>query len=198
MVMTNQRQDGYPTATPLAYDLARFRAGAPVSVRSVNVLERLTRALHQSHSEIQFAAWGRVVLFWAAVVFATQIGSAILIASRPESLDNWLMVSKAIQFSMIALSIVHGLRRGLFPAGPAERMLWTVWAGYAVACITLSAASRIMGIPERPHDPLLLYPQYAIVSGLAFTILGATVWGGSYVIGAIFFGLALAMPFAIH
>ena len=45
--------------------------------------------------------------------------------------------------------------------------------------------------PAEPYDPLTLYPQLAVLSGLGFLVMGSSYWGGCYLIGASLMALAL-------
>jgi hypothetical protein len=47
--------------------------------------------------------------------------------------------------------------------------------------------------PERWGE-LIFYPTSAILSGLAFFIMGSNYWGRCYAVGLAFMGLALVMP----
>ena len=45
------------------------------------------------------------------------------------------------------------------------------------------------------QEPIPLAPYLAVLSGMGFITLGATIWGWFYMWGAFFFGLAVLMTF---
>ena len=61
------------------------------------------------------------------------------------------------------------------------------------------ARRRRRDVPIEPiqtlEDRQLLAPVLAVLSGMGFASLGATIWGWFYVYGAAFFGLAVLMAF---
>jgi hypothetical protein len=105
----------------------------------------------------------------------------------------------------VAIGIVFWRNRGsrLLPTSPAERELWTIWIGYLAAYAfsqlavgALVSHRLIVEGPEAPHrwQELIHYPISAIVSGLAFFIMGSNYWGKLYAVGLAFWVLAALMP----
>jgi hypothetical protein len=82
---------------------------------------------------------------------------------------------------------------GLLPRTTAERQLWCVLGGFVAACTLMGMADRLMSSPERPHEPLRMYPPFTILSGLSFLVLGR-YWGACYVFAAGLWLLALLLP----
>ena len=113
---------------------------------------------------------------------------------------------RAVQFVLGVIVLVAYRRHGSLPANAAERQLWSIWIGYLVAYATsattghLMIASQVLGRgaagPER-WDALIQYPISAVLSGLAFFMMGSNYWGLYYVMGVTFFALALLMPLSL-
>jgi hypothetical protein len=80
------------------------------------------------------------------------------------------------------------------PAGAAEQQLWALWLGYVLACFLIPAVTaQLPGFAE-PGMCWATYPFSALLTGLAFFVLGAGYWGRCYAFGLGFFALALLMP----
>ncbi len=78
---------------------------------------------------------------------------------------------------------------------PAERQIWTLVPAYYGGFLTLLFVNHYLDAPV-PLAPIL-----AVMSGMGFLTLGATIWGWFYVWGLAFFGLAvlivLCQPFGL-
>ncbi len=185
----------YASAEALADDLRRYRDGVPIRARSYNMLAWVTRTLEQSQYDVQFSSWGRMLLWFAAIVGVGQLGSAALIWSRPANLEWWLSVVHVLKFGLMALIFWRVRSHGVMPTTTAERQMWSLWAGFFAACFLTRQVGRMLASPDHPYEPLNNYPYFAILSALAFVVLGSSYWGGCYLIGAAFFGLAALMPY---
>ena len=81
-----------------------------------------------------------------------------------------------------------------------------IWIGYLVAYAVSAAVGRLMigarilgrgaAGPEQ-WEALIQYPISAVLSGLAFFMMGSGYWGLYYVLGVAFFALALLMPLSL-
>jgi hypothetical protein len=78
------------------------------------------------------------------------------------------------------------------PTTTAERLLWSVWVGYVLACVLIGHLTRLMLGLDLVYDKVI-YPYYAILTGFAFFVLGSSYWGRLYAIAAAFFALAFLM-----
>jgi serine/threonine-protein kinase len=114
---------------------------------------------------------------------------------------HWtIQAARWSQFVLIGLVFWHNRGSRLLPTSAAERELWTIWLGYLAAYMVNTLVVRLMigselivrgpGAPAAWED-LVLYPFSAVLSGLAFFIMGANYWGRCYAVGLFFFGLAL-------
>jgi serine/threonine protein kinase len=193
----------YLTAEALAQDLQNFLDGNSINARSSNVLDRLTRMLDRSQHDVDFATWSSMVLWMAGIVGFQH--ALIFFFMRLEA-PRWLILSaRTLEFVLLGCLFWYNRRKSrLLPTTSAERELWTIWIGYFFAVGATVAATRLVRamnfIDPTDHAPthleeLLPYPFLAILSGLAFFVMGNNYWGRCYAIGVGFFALACLMPF---
>jgi serine/threonine-protein kinase len=182
----------YADAAALADDLGRFLRGESISVRSVNVLDRLARTLERTHLDAELHAWGAVLLAWAGVVLLAHVVSAAVVWTTGSVLGNWCCY--AGQFAGMAATYLQLRPRRSRPAGAAEHGLWALWSGYVAACLLLPAATAQLPGFDRPDMVWATYPFAALLTGLAFAAVGGGYWGRGYVFAAAFFVLAVLMP----
>jgi tRNA A-37 threonylcarbamoyl transferase component Bud32 len=186
----------YASADELAEDLQRYLTGESIKARSFNLLDRVSRTLQRSQHDIAFHTWSTMVLIIAAIVLTEHVAVFTLI--RTGQARALVMLARACQFGLIGLVFWHNRGRRLLPTTPAERELWTIWIGYIIsygaALLVTRAlvASDVSGL-ERWQD-LLVYPTSALLSGLAFFIMGSNYWGACYAVGVAFWVLAWLMP----
>jgi hypothetical protein len=93
-------------------------------------------------------------------------------------------------------------RRDPLPANATERQVWSIWVGFLMAYGTSNLVSRLLirgGVltagPAGPPgwEEVVSYPFGAILTGLAFFVMGYSYWGRYYAIGLAFFALSLLM-----
>lgn len=167
----------YPTAETLAADLARFLNNEPIQATSINLLERVTRALTHSQHEEQFHDWARTLIKFAAVIFLTHATQyQLTVAGYERWLAVWL--PRSAMFLLLFLLLWRSRSQSILPTNAAERPVWAIWIGYLVALCTAWAVLRL---EQRPYHEL--YPLAAVLSGFGFFVMGCHTWGGSYVIG---------------
>jgi hypothetical protein len=195
----------YPTAEAVAEDLQRYLNGDSVQARSANMLDYLTRTLDRSQHDVAFQTWSTMLLVVAAIVFVKHVGVYCLM--QAQQLSVFIMVAPFGQFVAIALVFWYNRGRRLLPTSAAERELWTIWIGYIVAHTLVwftvqgfadgNLVQAGAGAPPFWRN-LLMYPFSAILSGLAFFIMGSNYWGRCYAVGAAFFALAALMPLRLE
>jgi serine/threonine protein kinase len=193
----------YASAAALADDLGRYLNGESISVRSFNVLDRLTRTLDRSQYDVEFGSWGTMLLWFGMIVLLGHAATFMLISTDQ---PRWLLWIERLS-QLLLMGLVFWRYRGhqLLPASTAERQLWSIWLGYLVAFTVSAAVYRLLvrwqflgAGPESPAhwDELILYPGFAILSGLGFFVMGSSFWGRCYAVGVAFFALAFLM--ALH
>jgi eukaryotic-like serine/threonine-protein kinase len=188
----------YRSAGDLAEDMRRFLEGEPISVRSVNLLDRLARSLTHSRDDQELKAWGSVLLWFAPLVFLAEVGIFLHALGGPPYPFQWGTAIRIVQFSLMALVLWkyrHDWAGSLRSAG---RQMGTIWLGFLIAChVVVGATFELQWLQShREHFEVLeIYPYLAAVSGLSLFITGSNYWGAGYMFGLAFFGLALLMPF---
>jgi serine/threonine protein kinase len=194
----------YASADALAADLNRYINGESISARSFNMLDRLGRALDRSQYDVEFQNWGSMLLWFAAVVFVTQLATFGLMQAGA---SHWLTKTcRFMEFCLIGVVFWRHRKRNLLPTSVAERQLWTIWIGYIAATLVVFSFNQLLfshGIlaagPDAPKHWLELctYPAAAVLSGIGFFFMGSSFWGRCYALGVGFFALAVAMTFRL-
>jgi drug/metabolite transporter superfamily protein YnfA len=178
----------YPTAAALADDLQRYLQGEPVSAGSINLLDRVGRTLAFSQHDKDFRKWGSGLILFALVIFVAHAASSLLLQRDADPLIAF-WGPRIVQFALLGLIFWRFRPHTLLPTSSAERLLWAVWGGYVIAYLNLGWVVERLG-----HDHLDSYGASAVLSGLAFFIMGSHVWGWCYVIGLAFM---FAGPFLV-
>jgi eukaryotic-like serine/threonine-protein kinase len=185
----------YASAQALADDLERWQGGESIQARSYNLLDRVAAALERSQYDVQFAAWGNMLLGFAVVIgLGHVITTAVLLAESSERAVTPVTIIHGVMFFALLVLFWQNRPEGLMPRTTAERQLWCVLGGFMAACALMGLADRLMSSPERPHEPLRMYPAFAVLSGLSFLVLGSSYWGACYVFAAGYWLLALLLP----
>ncbi|MCY2962515.1 MAG: serine/threonine-protein kinase [Planctomycetota bacterium] len=181
----------YESASLLRGDLERYLAGESISARSVNLLERLSRTLQRSQIDVGFESWGSVLMWFAAIVLASQFALFVVIGTRqPELL---VYATQSVQFLLMGLVLWYYRSPQLLAMSAAKKHLVSIWGGYLIACGVVAVVSQMLVGPERIYD-YFLYPYWAILSGLAFFTMASGYWGWFYALGLAFFVLAAVLP----
>jgi serine/threonine protein kinase len=181
----------YASAKALADDLGRYLNGEAINARSFNMLDRLTRLLERSQYDVEFHAWGRMLLLFAAIVLVVHVTMFVLLRAKLPA--HWMALTRFSQAVLMALVFWRYRSRRLLPTSAAERQLWAVWIGFLVACTVTALVFRLEhGMSG--SDEMSFYVPWTILSGLAFFTLGSNYWGGCYAVGCAFFVLAIVMP----
>ena len=182
----------YPAARALARDLHRFLEGEAVSLSSVKLFDRLVQALERGHYDVEMRSWGTMCMRFAVIVVTAHVLIFVQTQTRgppPHSLA-WVAGTRAWEFLGI-MAVMWFHRRDCYPPRSLpSRQIWALWAAYLGGSVVLAFAGMCM-TPAEPYDPLTLYPQLAVLSGLGFLVMGSSYWGGCYLIGASLMALAL-------
>jgi serine/threonine-protein kinase len=175
----------YASAQALADDLERFLAGEPIQARASGMFEQLVRALRHSQYDVRLRGWGTLLLCLAPLPTLGQLPAAVLaLAGRP--LPVAVVGSGLAGAGSILLGLWLGRPRR-DSSGPAERQVWSILIGQLLALSVMALVSWPL------DDPQALYPRWAVLTGLAFFIMGGSYWGGCYLMGLSFFALAALM-----
>jgi hypothetical protein len=191
----------YASADELAVDLQRYLDGEAIRARSYNVLARLTWALNKpNYREADLRVWATLLWLFSGILLVDHLLTFVLIQNAQRSGVVALSRAGALLLGGVVLLVYR--RRDPRPATPAEHQAWSIWVGYLVANITSTLATRLLiksgvlaaGRADVPGwEEVVHYPFVAILSGLAFFVMGSNYWGRYYAIGLAFFALSLLM-----
>jgi serine/threonine-protein kinase len=186
----------YASAAALAADLDHFLKGESISVRSVNVLDRLARALERSQLDVEFHAWGTLLWIWSALILATHLALFALVPTGQEQLFIW--GGYLVQFLLMAVAFGLFHPRSLRSGSSTEQRLWSLWIGYVLTCFALRAVSVKLPGFDTPQLMWATYPFAALLTALAFFVMGGSSWGRCYAFGLAFLVLAVVMPLRLE
>ncbi|MCS7045116.1 MAG: serine/threonine protein kinase [Gemmataceae bacterium] len=200
-------QARYASAEELAADLDRYLDGLPISARSLNVLDFVSRMLSRTRDDASFHTWSGMLFIMAAVIAVEHVLVFVLI--KAEAPRPWIIAARFIQLAiLLVLFLWHRGKRQLLPTTAAERELWTIWIGYFLAYLVAIFATRMLVSELDILEPgrraprelreTLPYPFISLAAGLAFFTMGTNYWGRCYLIGAAFFLMAALMPFHLE
>jgi hypothetical protein len=185
----------YAGAAELADELGRWLGGETIQASSHNLLGRVVAALERSQYDVQFAAWGSMLLGFAAVIGVGHLATtAVLLRNATQDAVLPVALIHAGMLGAVAALFWRSRPEGVLPRTTAERQLWCVVGGFVAACVLMGLTDRLMATPARPHEPLRLYPPFLVLSGLTFLMLGSSYWGGCYLFAAGFWVLAVVLP----
>ncbi len=175
----------YPAARDLAADLQRYLDGDAIHASGINLLDRVTRALRQSRHEEHFRGWGLGLMAFGLVIFLAHVAIFAVESSGNEfwASHPWLayFLPRSAMFAALLVMLWRFRYQSVLPTKSAERLIWAVWIGYMLALAAVNAARLVFG-----HDHGEVYAFSAVLAGFGFVIMGAHVWGGGYVVGAVF------------
>lgn len=173
----------YETAEQLASDLQAWLNNEPISARSSQFMDIVSRAMRETHHAVVLENWGVLWMWHSLVLFGLCVATNALqfadVTSRWPYLLLWI----------VGLGVWAGLFWTLrHRAGPitfVERQVAHVWAGSMVASSLLFAVEAIMGL-----EALALSPVLAVIAGMVFLVKAGILSGSFYIQAAVMFGLA--------
>ena len=187
--------DRYASALALAEDLRRYRMREPITARSSNILDRLTRTLERSRHDIEFYDYASMLHLFAALIMLVEMVVHSVI--RTGGWVTLLPVTRVCQLCLMGL--VFWRYRAARPRPPttSEQQMWAIWTGYVATCAFLGLLNRMINGPSLERE-LTLYPSFAAVTGLVFFILGSSYWGSCYAFSVAFIALSLLMTWRLE
>jgi serine/threonine-protein kinase len=178
----------YATAEDLARDLEAFLHNEPVSARSSQFTQVLSRAFRPTHHAAVLENWGLLWMLHAAVIFVLCITTDILKAEHVRSRIPYFVLWV---LGLGAWAVIFwNLRRRAGPVTFVERQIAHVWAA-SMAC-----SSALFGVEWLLRLPVLtLSPVLALIAGAVF-IVKAGILSGEFYVHAVAIFLA-AIPMAL-
>ena len=176
----------YDSATALADDLQAFLNNEPVSARSSQFSQVLSRAFRETHHAVVLENWGLLWMWHSLVLVVLCL------------LTNWLQLRNfdtpwpylwvwGAGAGLWAL-IFWNLRKRAGPVTFVERQVAHVWAGSMAGSILLYVVEPILGL-----DTLRLSPILGLLTGAVFLVKAGILSGRFYVQAAILFASAPLM-----
>jgi tRNA A-37 threonylcarbamoyl transferase component Bud32 len=193
--LAKRPDERYERAADFAADLRAFARGDAVAAKRSTWLQRLQHGLRRRHRDILSDGWPRLLL---AVGLTILIGCVVA-----NSWQLWLspahrwwamVLTKLVQVAVmlyLAVRLRPVKERGMTAV---ERQVWNLVPAYYGAFLSLLVVNHFLS------EPLPLAPMLAVLSGMGFATLGASVWGWFYAWAAAFFVLAVLMvclPFGL-
>ena len=174
----------YETAGQLADDIQSWLDGDPISARSSQLSQVLSRAFRETHHASLLENWGLLWILHSLVVLVLCLVTNFM-QWRDASVANpsrwpylWLW---CFGLSLWAV-IFYGLRKRSGPVSFVERQIVHIWAGSMISSMLLYAVEWQLGLKI-----LSLCPVIALLSGMVFLAKAGMLSGKFYVQSAALF-----------
>jgi serine/threonine-protein kinase len=176
----------YASATALADDLAAYLANEPISARSTNITQLVSRIFRETHHAGVLEQWGLLWMWHSLALFVlcavTNWFQWRKIESRLPYLALWIVGMGAWA------AVFWTLRRRAGPITFIERQIAHVWGASMVASSLLFAVETLLGMPV-----LTLSPVLPLIGASVFVIKAGILSGAFYVQAIALFATALVM-----
>jgi hypothetical protein len=190
--MAKRPDDRYRSAAAFARDLRAFLRGEPIEAHPVTFLFRVGKVLARRHQDTVIHDWNTVLVLEGATILAGCSLIQTLWQELPwtQGLIWPVFLTKVVQISLMLFLAARFRPRTETGLTAVERQIWLLVPAYFGGFLAILAVRYFLGA-DFPLAPFL-----AVLSGMVFLTLGATLWGWFYVWGAAFFGLAVLI--ALH
>ncbi|HEY2252136.1 MAG TPA: serine/threonine-protein kinase [Planctomycetaceae bacterium] len=176
----------YESAAALADDLAAYLANEPISARSTNVTQLVSRILRETHHAGILENWGVLWMWHSLVLLVLCLLTNWLqwrhVESREPYVGLWVVGLTAWA------GIFWSLRRRAGPITFIERQIAHVWGASMVASFLLFVVETLLGMPV-----LKLSPVLPLIGAMVFVIKGGILSGTFYFQAAANFAVAIVM-----
>jgi eukaryotic-like serine/threonine-protein kinase len=181
----------YASAAALADDFAAYLANEPISARSTNVTQLLSRILRETHHAGILENWGLLWMWHSLVLLVLCLVTNWLqwrdVESRVPYVGLWVVGLGAWA------GIFWSLRRRSGPITFIERQIAHVWGASMIASFLLFVVETLLGMPV-----LTLSPVLPLIGAMVFVIKGGILSGTFYFQAAANFAVAIAMASIRH
>lgn len=169
----------YSTADALADDLESFLKHEPISARSSQFTQVLSRAFRETHHASLLENWGLLWMLHSCVVLMLCLATNWMqwqdaVLQREPS--RWPYLGLWVVGMSLWAAIFYGLRRRAGPVTFVERQIVHIWASSMIASMALFIVEAVMGMPV-----LALSPMIGLISGMVFLVKASILTGKFYV-----------------
>jgi serine/threonine-protein kinase len=179
----------YASAAALADDLEAYLADEPLSARSGNILDVISRMFRETHHASILENWG-LLWIWHSIV--------LLILCVFTNWLHWEGVHYAGPYLAVWTvglgtwaAIFWGLRRRAGPVTFVERQIAHIWGASIICCVGLYFVEMLLGL-----EVLRLTPLLGLFSGTVFFTKASILTGKFYVqAGALYLSV---VPMALY
>lgn len=176
----------YRSAAALADDLAAYLANEPISARSTNITQLISRIMRETHHAGILENWG-LLWMWHSLV--------LLILCVTTNWFQWRGIES--RFPYLALWVVGlgtwaaffwSVRRRAGPITFVERQIAHVWGASMIASCLLFAVETLLGMKV-----LTLSPVLPLIGASVFVVKAGILTGTFYMQAIALFATALTM-----
>lgn len=176
----------YKSADALADDLAAYLANEPISARSTNVTQLVSRIFRETHHAGVLENWG-LLWMWHSLM--------LLVLCVVTNWFQWRHIQSRLPYLVLWVggmgtwaAVFWSLRRRAGPITFVERQIAHVWGASMVASSLLFAVETLLGMPV-----LTLSPVLPLIGASVFVIKAGILSGAFYVQAVALFVTALVM-----
>jgi serine/threonine-protein kinase len=181
----------YHSVAELADDLEAYLANEPISARSTNVTQLVSRILRETHHAGILENWGVLWMLHSLVLLVLCILTNWLqwehVESRLPYLGIWVIGLGAWA------GVFWSLRRRAGPITFVERQIAHVWGASMIASGLLFVVETLLNMPV-----LTLSPVLPLIGAMVFVIKAGILSGVFYFQAAANFAVAIAMAWIRH
>ncbi|MGE5192987.1 MAG: serine/threonine-protein kinase, partial [Deltaproteobacteria bacterium] len=181
----------YRSAGELADDLAAYLANEPISARSTNVTQLVSRILRETHHAGILENWGLLWMLHSLVLLVLCLLTNWLqwrhIESRLPYVGIWVVGLGAWA------GVFWSLRRRAGPITFVERQIAHVWGASMIASGLLFVVETLLDMPV-----LTLSPVLPLIGAMVFVIKAGILSGAFYFQAAANFAVAISMAWIRH
>jgi hypothetical protein len=180
----------YDDAGAMADDLQAWLDGDPISARSSQFTQVLSRAFRETHHASLLENWGLLWMLHSLVVLVLCFVTNLMQFrdSASESPSRWPYLALWVVGLSIWAAIFYSLRKRSGPVTFVERQIVHIWAGSMIASMLLYAVEWLLDLKI-----LELSPVIALVSGMVFLAKASMLNGKFYAQAAALFLTGVAM-----
>jgi serine/threonine protein kinase len=186
--MSKQPEDRYTSAAALGADLRAFLSGKPTEARPRTWITSAQKTLDRRHKMIVQYDWSTFLLLQGLTILVGSTLANVWMAWKVSSaIAGPVILIKFVQVAVMFLLLFFKRPTGTAAFEAGERQIFALVPGYYGAFLT------VWFIAMWWDQGYLLGPMLAVMSGMAFITLGASIWGFLYLWGGLFFVLAIAL-----